>query len=167
MFAVTLRIQEWSCGPEGDHRSGLPTITACVVRGSENAKAYAVRLKAHMLGAMADEAADLDGMGWAVRMGSHTWDGPGGGQGGEDIEDIDWDARLKGYECTVAKLCSETSMLDTLWPFARASQYFPSSSSDVVGLALFNRMRATSATAAAASVERSVLTDHCRALGAH
>ena len=114
MFAVTLRIQEWSCGPEGDHRSGLPTITACVVRGSENAKAYAVRLKAHMLGAMVDEAADLDGMGWAVRMGSHTWDGPGGGQGGEDIEDIDWDARLKGYECTVAKLCSETSMLDTV-----------------------------------------------------
>ena len=54
MFAVTLRIQEWSCGPEGDHRSGLPTITACVVRGSENAKAYAVRLKAHMLGAMAE-----------------------------------------------------------------------------------------------------------------
>ena len=72
------------------------------------------RVEGSMLGAMADEAVDLDGMGWAVRMGSHTWDGPGGGQGGEDIEDIDWDARLKGYECTVAKLCSETSMLDTV-----------------------------------------------------
>ena len=114
MYVVTLRIQEWSCGPEGDSRRGLPTITACVLRGSKEARAYATGLKARMLGEMADEASDLGGMGWAVRMGSHAWDGPGGGQGGEDIEDIDWDANLKGYECTVAKLCSETSMLDAV-----------------------------------------------------
>jgi hypothetical protein len=56
-----------------------------------------------MMGEEADNA-EACGRGWAFRMGSHAWDGPGGGDPTDLFEEIGCIVRYLGFECTVAEV---------------------------------------------------------------